>query len=122
MKLVFEIELRAEGLRPVVFHPEIRPDDLDELLLSRVRSCGGAGAGRWGFEELPTALGWRAVTVETDLIVAARYEFFHFAAAVVIVAERAEDLEAGRAAIREFLASARPDFSDELPSLSDLCK
>ena len=122
MRLIFENFLPTSNLTVSISHPVTRPDDLDAFLLTRLRRGRARIPAdvRARFQPLVTTLGWQGTLVEVDSVLAARYEFLHFVAGVVIVAEHRLQLAAARPSVRAYLESARPDFRDELACVASL--
>jgi len=122
VKLIFENFLPFLDLKVSLSHPVTRPDDLDAFLLTRLRRRGLRIPTdiRARFQPFVTSLGWHGTMVEVDSILAARYDFLHFVAGVVIVADHRQRLAETRPTVRAYLKSARPDFRDELACVANL--
>lgn len=122
MRLVFETDLDASGVRLLVRDLSVRPDDLDAYLLRLLRRADPDVpreilATASSFE---STLGWPATIVRTRHAAAVRYDVLHFVGGALVIADDERALAAAAEPLRATLMSARPDFSGACACVADL--
>lgn len=124
MRLVFERqgEQPLTGVTVLVVDPEVRPDSLDDYLLQLLRrALPEADAEVLAFASpFTTTLGWSGAIVRTRTVVAARYDFLHFVAGALALADSETALAAAAEPLSALFASARPDFAGSTACIADL--